>query len=387
MYSLVYRPKTFNDVFGHSSIVNEFKNRSKENNNFADVMILSGNSGSGKTTSAFIIAKLLNCKNPVKQEDGHFEPCNCCESCKDINEERFARDIYFKDASQMGKAEVIDLNNIANQYPMYDKNLIFIIDEAQNLGVQAKGATLKLLEKQRKNVYFILCTMSFDSFPNDMKTAIKRRSQFYNFKEVPIKEIALYLRDVLKKENLYDKVPDSFIKCLFFIAENSNGSPGLAVSYLERCIMGELYTEERILEELNLVTDSTSSNILLKLLRKDSSAFKDLRQIGLEEFYLKSCKILREAMIYSQSGWIDQDWKEDNAKRLSKDKNELMKLINVFYGVSYIPYFNENSFYVELIKYFFDEKVEKVETDQYTNNSESNKENPVAPIVRRRVLS
>jgi len=364
MYSLQYRSKTFDDIYGHKTNVKEFKKRS-ENINFPDVMIMSGLSGSGKTTSAFMIAKLLNCKTPIKQADGHNEPCNECASCKDINEEKFSRDVFFKNASEMGKEDVNKLNDLVNNFPMFDKNIIIILDEAQELSKSGKGATLKLLEKTRKNVYFILCTMDSNAFD----IAVKRRGQTYLFKEVSSDDIAEYLAFIVKKEGLFDTLPDEFIfKGLFFIANNSYGSPGYAVSILERCIAGEIYSEEDITRELGLVSDSVSTNILEKMLRTDKSVFEDLKSTELKELYFKSAKILREAYIYGVHGYISDDWKLPSAKTLSKNTSQLEKLIEMFYAVKSEPYFNENSFYVELIKY-------------YKEN-----ENKEVPVIRKRAV-
>jgi DNA polymerase III subunit gamma/tau len=349
MYSLTHRGQEFDDIFGHDKIVNEFKRRSVDLN-FPDVMILSGLSGSGKTTMAFVIAKLLNCKNPTNKEDG-YHPCGVCESCIDVQQERFARDVYFKNASEMGKDAVNDLGELVNNYPMYDKNVIVIIDEAQLLGSSGKGATLKLLEKKRQNVYFILCTMDANAFD----ISVKRRGQVYNFKEVDVQGIALYLKKVLEKEGLYNTVPEEFIPNLFFLAENSYGSPGYAVSLLERCIKAELWKKEEIVKELNLVTDAVSSNILFMLLDYKKEAFEELKNIDLKEFYLKSCKILREAMVYKLSTYCDNDWKIANAKQLISFA-KFDRLYQAFMDVKIDSYFNENAFYEQIIKFFYESK-------------------------------
>jgi len=362
MFSIEYRSKTFNEIFGHKVIINEMKKRSKDKN-FPEVMILEGNSGCGKTTVGFIVAKLLNCKNPVKQDDEHYEPCNECASCQDVNNEKFNRDISFFDASNMSKDDVLKLEEIVSNFPFYDTNKVIVIDEAQELSKSGKGATLKLLEKKRNNVHFILCTMDKEA----LSDAIKRRGQVYLFKPVDKMDIAEYLAFILKKENLFDTINEEFLtEGIFLIAEASNGSPGLAISLLERCIMSELYTKDKIIQELGLVSNDISTNLLEKILKKDIAVFEDLKKIDLKEFYMKSYKIMNDALIWKISGYTDAEWKEKGARRLTQDINNLKSLLETFSNIKTDPYFKESSFWYELTKYFD-------KNDNFTYNSNGEK--------------
>jgi DNA polymerase-3 subunit gamma/tau len=348
MFSIKYKTKNFEEMVGQSKIKLEFIKRSKTLD-FSSVMFFIGNQGGGKTSTATIISKMLNCH--TKNITG---TCNC-PSCKDIDLEKFNRDVHLFNASQMSKDDVNQLENLVAYYPTYDKNKIIIIDESQHLSSSAKGSTKKLLEKKRDNVYFILCTSDEDAFTPE----IKRRGQVYLFKEVPQPEIAEYLMNIIKKEGLFDTIDESFItEGIFTIAGNCNGSPGYALSLLERCVNGEIYSEKDIIKELGIVSDSTSSNILEKLLKRDLKVFEDLKNIELKEFYFKNFKILLEAYIYAQTGFIDQEWKLPNAKRIASciiDKN-LDKLLEAFNNTEADPYFKESSFYYEIIKYFGDRK-------------------------------
>jgi DNA polymerase-3 subunit gamma/tau len=368
MFSIQYRSKTFNEVFGHKIIIDEMKKRSKDKN-FPEVIILEGNSGCGKTTVGFIIAKLLNCKNPIIQDDGHYEPCNECESCKDINFEKFNRDVSFFDASNMSKDDVLKLEENVSNFPFYDTNKIIILDEAQELSKQGKGATLKLLEKKRKNVHFILCTMDKEA----LSDAIKRRGQVYLFKPVDKMDIAEYLAFILKKENLFNTINEEFLtEGIFLIAESSNGSPGVAISLLERCIMSELYTKDKIIVELGLVSNDISTNLLEKILKKDTEVFEDLKKIDLKEFFMKSFKIMNDALIWKISGFTDQEWKEKGAKRLTQNVDNLKCLLEVFNKIKVDPYFKESSFWFELTKYF-----DNNESFTYNNKINEQKRVPV----------
>jgi DNA polymerase III subunit gamma/tau len=347
-YSLQYKAKIFDEMIGQKLIINEFKRRSI-NKDFSPVMFMEGGSGLGKTTLAFIIAKILNCKNPIKR-DGYLDPCNKCQPCEDVNAEKFYRDSLFFDGSNMSKEDVLKIEKLASSSPMYDQNIIITIDEAQELSKSGKGAALKLLEKPRKNVYFILCTMDQNAF----STAIKRRGQYYKFKEVSIDEIADFLINIIKKEKLFESIDQEFIeKGIFTIAENCLGSPGLALSYLERCIYANLYKEEDIIKELGLISDSLTSNLLQRILDYDKDIFKEFSNIDLKEFFYKSFKILTDFKVFAISDWVDQEWKIKFYNVLKKYDN-IDKLIAYFQSMKTDPYFNENSFYLSIINFFND---------------------------------
>jgi len=142
MLSLDLRPRNFDDIVGQKHIIQTFKNRSK-NLNFPQVMLMEGETGSGKTTTAQIIAQLLNCKSPIENPDGTKCACQTCPSCLDIISGRFNRDVQVIDCAGMAKEDVLKLKDKLAISPMYDKNKILILDEAQNLGnATTKGALL-----------------------------------------------------------------------------------------------------------------------------------------------------------------------------------------------------------------------------------------------------
>jgi DNA polymerase III gamma/tau subunit len=222
------------------------------------------------------------------------------------------------------------------------------LDEAQELSKGGRGATLKLLEKPRKGVYFILCTMDKDAFP----VAVKRRGQYYKFKNCTNEEISDYLISIIQKENLFESINQDFLTDgIFTIAENSLGSPGVAISYLERCIYANIYTNEEIIKELGLLSNSNVYNILEKILKLDIKVFEELKNIDIKEFYLKSFKTLRESYIYKISGYIDAEWKLQTAKILSSYET-LKELLERFNKVKNNSYLDENSFYWEILDFF-----------------------------------
>ena len=355
MYSLEYRPYSLNDMVGQKGILVEFKNRSYKGN-FPQVMIFEGLSGTGKTTLALIVAGILNCKEPKRITDGnicYINPCGICKPCIDIKNEVFGRDIYFLDASSMSKDDVLNIQNKVNVMPMYDKNKIIIVDEAQELSKASKGATLKLLEKPRKNVYYILCTMDSSA----LVKAIKSRGQTYRFKSVSSDEIAKYLWKILKKENLSESIPETFIKeGIFEISKYAEGNVREAIQYLERCLYGEYYSKSDILKNLGLISKEDAIELIFKLLKRDVSFFSDIEKLELKSFFYLSWKILVGANIYKISNVVDEIWKKKTYNQFKK-LDDLFKLLNVYVDIyNNTHYYFNNNYYLSKIIEFYDNK-------------------------------
>jgi len=353
MYSLEYRPFKLIEMMGHKKILKEFKKRSLDYD-FPEVMIFSGETGTGKTTLACIVAGILNCTDPLRAEN-EIKPCGECLSCKSILNEKFNRDILFYDGSSMGKPEVEKLKERVEMSPLFDKKKIIIIDEAQNLASSAaKGATLKLLEKKRKDVYFILCTMD----QSKIHKAILDRGQVYKFKPLDAQDIGIYLIRVLKKIN--EEIPESFYsKGMLAIAENSEGSLRKALQYLERCVKGEIYNEDEILDEFGIYSEDKIYSLINRLLSIDSKVLFEINQNkDIVMFYNYTRKLLSDAIIYKISRTVDQPWKEKNAQIFSSHKT-LESLYEAYMNVPNWS-FDKNLFMWELFKYFDKNKQKKL---------------------------
>lgn len=343
MLSLTGRPRTFEDIAGHKAMVQEFQNRAKAGE-FPQVMIFEGSSGTGKTSLALIIASLLNCESPV---DGN--PCGQCKSCQDIHKERFNRDVTFLDASTMGKDDVLKLQETVSVSPMWDDNKVIIIDEAQELSKAGKGATLKLLEKPRDNVYFILCTMDEKA----LDKSVKSRGQTYLFKTVNAFDIAEYLYHLAVDTDM--ELPEEFLeKGIFLIAENSMGNVREAVQLLERCVYGEYFTEDKITSELGVISFQGQVDLLSSLLKCSPEFLSNLSgKDEVKKFFYYSWKILLDAMRLKQSGYVDQEWKRVNLEKIA-DSSNLKLLLDTYNAIYYNhSYFNtDNVFWHFVFKYY-----------------------------------
>lgn len=349
MLTLKYRPFSFDDIVGQKGIVSEMKKRSLEGN-FPEVLIFEGESGTGKTTMAFIISALLNDNNPIEHSKW-IDPNPETPSCKAILEERFNRDVHFFDASSMGKDDVLKLENIINTAPMFDENKVIIIDEAQELSKAGKGVTLKLLEKKRKNAYIILCTMDINAFDK----AVRSRGQLYTFRSPSSTDISEFLFNITQKEK--PDAPEAFFtEGLFTIAENCEGSVRLAVQSLERCLIGEFFTDAEIRAELGFISNEKLANMIIKILKKDTSVIKEILDFSSKEFFYKANKTLVESFIFNKTGYISADWKSKFAKQLG-EFSELSKLTEIFLDLSKERYYREELFLYELSKFLEKEEI------------------------------
>lgn len=371
MLTQTKRPFNFDEMIGQKGIISEMKKRSIKME-FPEVMIFAGASGVGKTTLAYIVSAILNDPNPLVDEDGVKSPNPNSDSTISIREERFNRDTRLYDASSMGKEDVLQLGRSLANAPMYDKNKIIIIDEAQELSKAGKGVVLELLEKKRKGTYIILCTMNIESFDK----AVRSRGHIYNFRPPTSSDIAEYLFRLAgsledSKEFTIPDTPETeefFSKGLFMIAENCEGSVRMAVQNFERCLFGEFYTVEQIEQEFSIMSDDRLADLVVKLLSGDPECLKDILDFGAKDFYYKTLKMLITSYVYFKTGYIEEDWKKSTAHRL-KDKDVGSVIPNLL-EVGESPYFREDLFLYKIAEILG-----------------SLKRPPVTPVGRRAVVS
>jgi len=339
LLSINKRPRHFVDVLGQDRNVLAFRNHAK-NDTFPQVMMLSGVTGTGKTTSAGIISSVINCHNPIVT-DGYLEPCLTCDSCLDIINESYDRDIKFYDASRMGKDNVLALEAEANRQPMFEDNKIIIIEEAQELSSKgARGALLKLIEKPRKHVYFILITMNENKF----EKAIKDRCQIYKFNKVRANIIEDYLFKLITEIDPDEKIPTTVFDVLHLIATNSEGSLRKALQDFQRCLDSEIYNKDDALEVLNYLSEEDMHKMILFLLSGDYKLFFDnLEKYEIYEFYRYTWKILTSVRQTDITNFYIAKWVEDRAKSIKaySDYTNLLKVYNDIYATGY---FSDNVF-------------------------------------------
>ena len=188
-----YRPKEWDEVLGQDHIVTTLKNAIAADR-VAHAYLFAGSRGTGKTTLARLLAKAVNCTNP----DPTKRPCNECEHCKAVNDNRFMDLIEIDAASNTSVDDVRDLRDKINFSPSQGKYKIYIIDEVHMLSNQAFNALLKTLEEPPPHAIFVLATTEIHKIP----ATVLSRCQRHEFRRVPVGEIVTNLKMIVKAENL-----------------------------------------------------------------------------------------------------------------------------------------------------------------------------------------
>jgi DNA polymerase-3 subunit gamma/tau len=227
-----WRPQCFKDVVGQVHIVRILKNAIKSGR-IVHAYLFSGPRGTGKTSSAKILAKTVNCLAPV---DG--EACNECSSCRLINEGNSMDVIEIDAASNRGIDEIRDLREKVKYAPVESKYKVYIIDEVHMLTTEAFNALLKTLEEPPKHVIFILATTEAHKIPQ----TVLSRCQKFDFKRIGYKDIVSRLNIIIEVNNL-----DISERAVQIIAQKAEGSMRDALSLLDQCVS---FTDKGITEEI-----------------------------------------------------------------------------------------------------------------------------------------
>lgn len=217
-----WRPKIFDNVVGQEHITNALKNAIKFNK-IAHAFIFCGPRGIGKTSTARILAKTLNCPNAKD-----FNPCNECEICLSINEGNNMDVIEIDGASNRGIDEIRTLRESVKFAPTVSKYKVYIIDEVHMLTTHSFNALLKTLEEPPPNVIFILATTDVHKVP----TTILSRCQKYNFRRLTMNEIKNQLKFIADQEKI--KYDDD---ALSIIAKKADGAMRDAQSLFDQLVV------------------------------------------------------------------------------------------------------------------------------------------------------
>lgn len=223
MYYLKYRPQRIEEL--DNVRVRETLGKALLENKFAHAYLLIGTRGSGKTTTARLIAKIVNCTNRKKGE----EPCNRCESCKAITEARSLDVIEIDAASNTGVEDIRDLREKVKLAPTSSKYKVYIIDEVHMLSTSAFNALLKTLEEPPQHVIFVLCTTD----PHKLPATIVSRCLVYDFGKATDDEVVRSLGKKVRSEDL--EVEKGVLE---LIANKADGSFRDADKILEQLAMG-----------------------------------------------------------------------------------------------------------------------------------------------------
>jgi len=239
-----WRPKTFQDVVGQVHITITLKNQIK-GDRIAHAYLLCGTRGTGKTSTAKILAKAVNCTNP-----DHGEPCNECEMCVKINSGTAIDVTEIDAASHNGVDNIRDIIEDVQYPPQEAKYKVYIIDEVHMLSIGAVNAFLKTLEEPPSRIIFILATTD----PQKLPITILSRCQRFDFKRIKSADIFERLRKIATDQGVF--VEDNSLK---LISRVSDGAMRDALSILDQAIsMNDGPIEyDSVIDMLGLVTSES----------------------------------------------------------------------------------------------------------------------------------
>lgn len=295
-----YRPQTFDTVVGQRSITSTLKNAIK-NKHLAQAFLFCGSRGVGKTTTARILAKTINCFNKTEQ----IEACDKCESCLSFNSGA-SLNVYELDAASNNSVDDIrDLVNQVRVAPQIGTHKVYIIDEVHMLSNSAFNAFLKTLEEPPAHAIFILATTE----KHKIIPTILSRCQIFDFQRIKIKDIADHLSYIAVKEGIS---ADS--EALHVIAQKAEGALRDALSIFDQIVSfaGNNLTYQAVLENLNILDYDYFFRIVDSAFKEDIPAcllmYNDIMEkgfdghnfiLGLSEHFrnLLVCKDVRTAKL------------------------------------------------------------------------------------------
>jgi DNA polymerase-3 subunit gamma/tau len=236
-----YRPQTFDTVVGQKSITGTLKNAIK-NNHLAQAFLFCGSRGVGKTTTARILAKTINCYNRSEQ----IESCDKCDSCISFNTGN-SLNVYELDAASNNSVE--DIRSLIDQVriaPQLGTHKVYIIDEVHMLSSSAFNAFLKTLEEPPKHAIFILATTE----KHKIIPTILSRCQIFDFSRIRVKDISDHLAQIASKEGV-----SADPEALHLIAMKADGALRDSLSIFDQIVTfaGNTVTYKSVLENLNIL--------------------------------------------------------------------------------------------------------------------------------------
>jgi DNA polymerase-3 subunit gamma/tau len=326
-----WRPQKFGDVVNQKTIIKTLEGALK-NNRVTHAYLFSGPKGTGKTTIARLLAKAVNCLDKKS-----FEPCNKCESCKEINENR-SLDIFEIDAaSHRGIDEIRDLIEKIKFTPNRAKYKVFVIDEVHMLTREAFNALLKTLEEPPAHAIFILATTESFKIP----PTVLSRCQRFDFRRINASDIEKQLEKIAQAEKIKIEKGGALL-----IAQNSEGSMRDAIGFLDQLraltqnkitisdieyILG-ITGQKSILKFLDLIfdRDAKKSIELISQIFEKGQEFSQLIKDTISEIrkiiLVKSGIDAKNLNMEEEEGRLIQKW----AEKISLV--QLLKMIKVFRG-------------------------------------------------------
>ena len=323
-----FRPITFSELVGQEHITRTLRNQIISDR-VGHAYLFNGGRGTGKTSSAKILARAINCLHPI---DG--EPCNECEICKAAINGSLTDIVEMDAASNNSVEDIRSIREEVNFLPTKAKYRVYIIDEVHMLSPGAFNALLKTLEEPPEHVKFILATTE----PQKLPATILSRCQRFDFKRISNDDIIKRLKIVCEESDI--EITEGALNIISVLAE---GAMRDALSILERCIQdGENKIDEDKIKDLVGIPKITYvHNIINAIVEYDiDKALEAMETVinegkDLDNFIWEMIKYVKDVLVYKSSKKADLYSEEEKEKinnlseKVSKDK-----LVNIIYELS-----------------------------------------------------
>lgn len=355
-----YRPDNFSNIIGQDYITSILKNAVK-NDKISHAYIFSGPRGTGKTSTAKVFAKAINCLEPT--ENG---PCNKCESCKQFKNN--ADIIEIDAASNNGVDEIREIINNIKLAPAYSKYKVYIIDEVHMLSTSAFNALLLTLEEPPKHIVFILATTNIEAVP----ITILSRTQRFDFHKISISDIIARLKYVVTTEKI--QIEEDAIEEIAYL---SDGGMRDALSILDQLASSNInITTDEVIKHFGSISKKQITNLFDYIKTNDVNNFLELmtslKNIASDyKLMIKKClEKIEEEAIKSKSEFNYQGIPYDKLKEMAFELASISNFINI----NIDPYLLIE---VTLLKYFENSIVPTSKTEEETEEKKVKASNSI----------
>ena len=323
-----WRPALWEEVVGQEPIITTLKN-AIATNKVGHAYLFAGPRGTGKTTSARLLAKAVNCLT----EDLSLRPCNQCTNCLAVNEGRFMDLIEIDAASNTSVDDIRDLRDKINFSPSQGRMKVYIIDEVHMLSSSAFNALLKTLEEPPSHVIFILATTEIHKIP----ATVLSRCQRYEFRRIPVPTIIEKLKELCKQEKI--KIDDD---ALALVARQATGAMRDAISMVDQ--LSSIGKKIDLVMAQNLLGTATSQAVIElveAMLERSSARGLEIIQATLDsggdprQFSRQVVDYLRSLMVIKLEGGKNLELTPEQREQMGKQAEafltpQLIKAITAF---------------------------------------------------------
>jgi DNA polymerase-3 subunit gamma/tau len=323
-----WRPVSWDQVVGQEHVVQTLRNAVAANR-VAHAYLFAGPRGTGKTTSARLLAKAVNCLD----EDPKNRPCNSCQNCVAVNEGRFLDLIEIDAASNTSVEDVRELRDKINFSPNQGDFKIYLIDEVHMLSTAAFNALLKTLEEPPAHAIFILATTESHKIP----ATVSSRCQQHEFRRISNHEIKKHLEAIVEAEGIKAE-PEA----LALVARQATGAMRDAISLMDQLAStGDVITRERTEDMLGTATSQAVIELVDALVGQDAAAGLELIHRGLDggadprQFSRQMVDYLRDVLLVRMGSGSQVEAGADTRARMAQhaqslEPTELLRIIAAF---------------------------------------------------------